>query len=294
MLNHIAAGIECSSPVARKGGNHSVVAKSPSSHLIVVFALRMLHKKEITLDAYKDVLSTSLKCLAPLVRLPLPPIGSEGDKMKRAVFDLVQNMNIQVKERLCLKCFPQDKDLRYMTCTVVKLFISRISTCSVRIIMDCGISWCTGDSTQLWSAAAQVPALQVENVEVGFARHVNSVLQSVRSIFESAISRSGDYSDEDTPPFWKKECYSMVMLEKTLQRGAFGNADTCGAWLSSACAIRCWVKSCNKRNPRTPEGSGNRSQRGAVSPISRPLPASPESTRSPCMASTKMAEASML
>ncbi|CAN4125400.1 hypothetical protein KY290_038086 [Solanum tuberosum] len=35
------------------------------------------------------------------------------------------------------------------------------------------------------------------------------------------------------------------------ERGAFGNADTGGAWLSSARAVRCWVKSRNERNPRT-------------------------------------------
>ncbi|XLS74045.1 hypothetical protein HN51_030910 [Arachis hypogaea] len=34
------------------------------------------------------------------------------------------------------------------------------------------------------------------------------------------------------------------------ERGAFGNADTGGAWLSSARAVRCWVKSRNERNPR--------------------------------------------
>src|SRR6516165_7282082 len=33
------------------------------------------------------------------------------------------------------------------------------------------------------------------------------------------------------------------------ERGAFGNADTGGAWLSSARAVRCWVKSRNERNP---------------------------------------------
>uniref|UniRef100_K3Z2X2 Uncharacterized protein n=2 Tax=Poaceae TaxID=4479 RepID=K3Z2X2_SETIT len=34
------------------------------------------------------------------------------------------------------------------------------------------------------------------------------------------------------------------------ERGALGNADTGGAWLSSARAVRCWVKSRNERNPR--------------------------------------------
>ncbi|KAH0707196.1 hypothetical protein KY289_012272 [Solanum tuberosum] len=33
------------------------------------------------------------------------------------------------------------------------------------------------------------------------------------------------------------------------ERVPFGNADTGGAWLSSARAVRCWVKSRNERNP---------------------------------------------
>ncbi len=32
--------------------------------------------------------------------------------------------------------------------------------------------------------------------------------------------------------------------------GAFGSANTGGAWLSSARVVRCWVKSRNERNPR--------------------------------------------
>src|SRR5207237_3503571 len=31
--------------------------------------------------------------------------------------------------------------------------------------------------------------------------------------------------------------------------GAFGSANTGGAWLSSARVVRCWVKSRNERNP---------------------------------------------
>ena len=33
------------------------------------------------------------------------------------------------------------------------------------------------------------------------------------------------------------------------ERGAFGNADTGGAWLSSARAVRCWVKSPQRAQP---------------------------------------------
>ncbi len=34
------------------------------------------------------------------------------------------------------------------------------------------------------------------------------------------------------------------------EKSAFGNANTGGAWLSSARVVRCWVKSRNERNPR--------------------------------------------
>src|ERR1700758_3684737 len=40
-------------------------------------------------------------------------------------------------------------------------------------------------------------------------------------------------------------------MSRTAQRwaGAFGNANTGAAWLSSARVVRCWVKSRNERNP---------------------------------------------
>ena len=114
-------------PTAEEEGNNSVdgkitskvqvkSAKLPSSHLTTVFALGMLHKRVMNVRSgendvqllsrldpfvpllanclnrkYEDVLSASLRCLAPLVRLPLPSIASEGDKMKGVVFDIVQS-----------------------------------------------------------------------------------------------------------------------------------------------------------------------------------------------------------
>ena len=48
------------------------------------------------------------------------------------------------------------------------------------------------------------------------------------------------------------EPYQLLTLQfKSFQRwiGAFGNANTGAAWLSSARVVRCWVKSRNERNP---------------------------------------------
>lgn len=90
--------------------------KSLSSHLIVVFALGILHKRvkddkihksnvqvlsmldpfvsllgNCLSSKYEDVLSASLRCLTPLVRLPLPSIESQADKIKAALFDIAQS-----------------------------------------------------------------------------------------------------------------------------------------------------------------------------------------------------------
>ena len=48
------------------------------------------------------------------------------------------------------------------------------------------------------------------------------------------------------------------------ERGAFGNADTGGAWLSSARAVRCWVKSRNERNPYCQLLTGNAEDSGGT------------------------------
>ncbi len=45
--------------------------------------------------------------------------------------------------------------------------------------------------------------------------------------------------------------WMLGAMSRTFQRwiGAFGNANTGAAWLSSARVVRCWVKSRNERNP---------------------------------------------
>jgi U3 small nucleolar RNA-associated protein 20 len=154
MLNHIAVGIEHNPSVDQtdlfifvygliedgiKDENcereHSLIAEAKkhhrkdlrekritsgrlvnvSSHLLIVFALRMLHKRTTSLkqgkiehvlsmldpfvtllgnclaSKYEDILSASLSCLTSLVRLPLPSLESQADKIKEAVLDIAQS-----------------------------------------------------------------------------------------------------------------------------------------------------------------------------------------------------------
>ncbi|ONI16066.1 hypothetical protein PRUPE_3G077100 [Prunus persica] len=91
-------------------------AKSVCSHLISVFALGIFQKRIKNLklghnDAqmlsmldpfvlllgkclnskYEDVVSASLRCLTPLVRLPLPAIESQADNIKAALFGIAES-----------------------------------------------------------------------------------------------------------------------------------------------------------------------------------------------------------
>ncbi|KAL6992170.1 hypothetical protein U1Q18_010277 [Sarracenia purpurea var. burkii] len=101
---------------------------SQSSHLITVFALGLLqnrmkdsklHKKDEQLLAmldpfvslltecltskYEDIISAALKCLAPLVRLPLPSLESQADKIKTSLLVLAQG-SINTSSPLMQSC----------------------------------------------------------------------------------------------------------------------------------------------------------------------------------------------
>ncbi|KAM6565406.1 hypothetical protein CsatA_024534 [Cannabis sativa] len=102
--------------------------KSLGSHLIIVFALGILHKSVKSLknakndvkvlamldpfipllgnclnSKYEDVLSATLRCLTPLVRLPLPSIESQVDTIKDSLFDIAQS-TINVDSSLMQSC----------------------------------------------------------------------------------------------------------------------------------------------------------------------------------------------
>ncbi|KAL6992166.1 hypothetical protein U1Q18_010273 [Sarracenia purpurea var. burkii] len=101
---------------------------SQSSHLITVFALGLLqnrmkdsklHKKDEQLLAmldpfvslltecltskYEDIISAALKCLAPLVRLPLPSLESQADKIKTSLLVIAQG-SIDTSSPLMQSC----------------------------------------------------------------------------------------------------------------------------------------------------------------------------------------------
>ncbi|XP_039130786.1 LOW QUALITY PROTEIN: small subunit processome component 20 homolog [Dioscorea cayenensis subsp. rotundata] len=94
-----------------KSFNHGLA----KSHLFIVFALGLLHNRlnnmkldkkdehlltlldpfvkllgECLNSKYEDVLSASFRCLAPLVRLPLPSLEAEATKIKILLLDIAQ------------------------------------------------------------------------------------------------------------------------------------------------------------------------------------------------------------
>ncbi|KAF9622576.1 hypothetical protein IFM89_032475 [Coptis chinensis] len=88
--------------------------KPQSSHLVTVFALRVLHNhlKSMKLDKkdeqlpmldpfvkllsdcltskFEDILSVALRCLGPLIRLPLPSLEIHADNIKSLLLDIAQ------------------------------------------------------------------------------------------------------------------------------------------------------------------------------------------------------------
>lgn len=93
--------------------NSSSFRGSKNDHLIVVFALGVLHNrlKNLKLDKkdeqllsmldpfilllgnclsskYEDILSSAFRCLAPLIKLPLPSLEAQADKIKVLLLDI--------------------------------------------------------------------------------------------------------------------------------------------------------------------------------------------------------------
>lgn len=106
-----------------------ILAKSPCSHLIMVFALNLLHgymKKKMQLgkenaqllsmldpfvallgncltSKYEDVLSLTLRCLTPLLRLPLPSVKSQAEEIKGVVLHIAQS-SVDLRNPLVESC----------------------------------------------------------------------------------------------------------------------------------------------------------------------------------------------
>ncbi|RZC52306.1 hypothetical protein C5167_020735 [Papaver somniferum] len=99
----------------KDASSHLVSYGSQSSHVITGFALGLLHNrlkkmklgvKDVQLlsmldpfvellgnclaSKYEAILSSALRCLTPLVRLPLPTLESQADKIKSLLLDIAQ------------------------------------------------------------------------------------------------------------------------------------------------------------------------------------------------------------
>lgn len=61
--------------------------------------------------------------------------------------------------------------------------------------------------------------VEVEVMKKRFQKHINNVLQVTKRILQSAIDAvTHDSPHETAIPFWKEAFYSLVMLEKILNR----------------------------------------------------------------------------
>lgn len=115
-----------------------------------------------------------------------------------------------------------DNKVRSMTGAVIKLLIGRVSSHSLKSILEYSVSWYAGEKQHLWSAAAQVLGLLVEVMKEGFQKHISDVLPIMRKILLSAVNYIAisqlNVSNEAVVPLWKEAYYSLVLLEKILNQ----------------------------------------------------------------------------
>ncbi|KAK6117565.1 hypothetical protein DH2020_048693 [Rehmannia glutinosa] len=114
-----------------------------------------------------------------------------------------------------------DSKVRSMAAAAIKCLIGHVSSHSLHSILEYSLSWYIGGKQNLRAAAAQVLGLLVEVMGKSFEKHLDRVLPVMRSVFRSAVSAltsSQRYLSDEAVPFWKEAYYSLVMLEKILNR----------------------------------------------------------------------------
>ncbi|XP_071927577.1 uncharacterized protein [Coffea arabica] len=132
-----------------------------------------------------------------------------------------QSQTIFVRLVVCL-ANDHDNKVRSMTGASIKLLIGRVSSRSLKSILEYSVSWYVGEKQHLWSAAAQVLGLLVEVMKQGFQKHISDVLPMMRRILQSAVNHIAisqlNVSNEAGVPLWKEAYYSLVLLEKILNQ----------------------------------------------------------------------------
>ncbi|XP_004305310.1 PREDICTED: small subunit processome component 20 homolog [Fragaria vesca subsp. vesca] len=140
-------------------------------------------------------------------------------KNPRSVVD-EQSQTFFVHLVVCL-ANDRDNEVRLMAGEAIKRLTGCVSPRSLLSILEYSLSWYLGEKQQLWGAAAQVLGLlvEVEVMKKRFHKHINNVLQVTKRILQSAIDAvTHDSPHETAIPFWKEAFYSLVMLEKILNR----------------------------------------------------------------------------
>ncbi|XP_057982940.1 uncharacterized protein LOC131167895 isoform X2 [Malania oleifera] len=161
--NHVGenSSISCTdkqfrSDVRRKGiySGTNIGAEAQFSHLITVFALGLLHnhlkkgkvdsKSEQLLSMldpfikllgnclnskFEDILSATLRCLIQLIRLPLPALESQSDKIKAALLDIAQS-SFKASSPLMQSC------LRLLTVLLRSTKVT-LSTDQLHLLIQC-------------------------------------------------------------------------------------------------------------------------------------------------------------
>ncbi|XP_022025733.1 small subunit processome component 20 homolog isoform X2 [Helianthus annuus] len=113
-----------------------------------------------------------------------------------------------------------ENEVRSLAGVAIKYLIMNVGSKSQRSILNHTLSWFSGEKQGLWSAAAQVLGLMVEETKKGFAKHIDDTFPIMRRILSSAVNifKNGqaDLSCETTIPLWKEAYYSLVLFEKIL------------------------------------------------------------------------------
>ncbi|KAI7996211.1 hypothetical protein LOK49_LG10G00615 [Camellia lanceoleosa] len=105
-----------------------------------------------------------------------------------------------------------------------------------------GITVMNGDLHGILSVSP--PKHQVTSATHRASRLISSIVASSEEVNRNILTTS---QSNLIDAMSQKLDMPRILLK---ERGAFGNANTGGIWLSSARAVRCWVKSRNERNPR--------------------------------------------
>ncbi|KAK6117548.1 hypothetical protein DH2020_048703 [Rehmannia glutinosa] len=291
MLNHIAAGIECNPSVNQtelfifancliKDELHENLKLNRDDELLLSLLDPFVGLLGQCLSSkYENVIIAALRCLVLLVRLPLPSLQSEADKIKNSLLVIAQgsfllgyhlsekrlqqhldfllaNLRyehstgreavLEMLHAIILK-FPRnvvdgqsqtvflhlvvslanddDSKVRSMAAAAIKCLIGHVSSHSLHSILEYSLSWYIGENRICGllqhRSVIEVLGLLVEVMGKSFEKHLDRVLPVMRSVFRSAVSAltsSQRYLSNEAVPFWKEAYYSLVMLEKILNR----------------------------------------------------------------------------